>query len=289
MRSETSATAAIRWVSTDWLLEHHQDKELIIVDAQPDVHDYIKAHVPGAFYLPEKLFRSYWQSLPAEWIPPQAAEAILRRLGVEPDKPVVVYTGVGLVKGWGDGLEQTMVGYSLVRFGLSNVLILDGGLNKWLKDGKPTSQLFPSAVESRFKATVRSDLFVTYDEFKQIKDNADVLVLDARPPNVYAGEGPWIRNGHIPGSVNLPWKSLMDAENPALLKPRAEIERLVAERGATRDKTIVCSCGTGREATNEFLLFKYFLGYPRVRIFEGAFTQWSSHPDNPVVTGPSPR
>jgi thiosulfate/3-mercaptopyruvate sulfurtransferase len=52
---------------------------------------------------------------------------------------------------------------------------------------------------------------------------------------------------------------------------------------------VVCSCGTGREATNEFLIFRYLLGYPRVRLYEGSFTDWISRPGNPTVTGPDPR
>jgi thiosulfate/3-mercaptopyruvate sulfurtransferase len=81
----------------------------------------------------------------------------------------------------------------------------------------------------------------------------------------------------------------MDEKNKRLLKPDEEIEAILDAKGVTRDRVIICSCGTGREATNEFLLFKWYLGYPKVRIYEGSFTEWSSYPDNPTVTGGSPR
>jgi thiosulfate/3-mercaptopyruvate sulfurtransferase len=55
------------------------------------------------------------------------------------------------------------------------------------------------------------------------------------------------------------------------------------------EKTVICSCGTGREATNEFILFKWYLGFPKVKIYEGSFTEWSSYPQNPTVIGPNPR
>ena len=68
-----------------------------------------------------------------------------------------------------------------------------------------------------------------------------------------------------------------------------EIRGVLDEKGISEDDSIICSCGTGREATNEFLLFKWYLGFPDVRIYEGSFTEWSSYPNNPTVTGPLPR
>ncbi|MFP4546110.1 MAG: sulfurtransferase, partial [Methanomassiliicoccales archaeon] len=82
---------------------------------------------------------------------------------------------------------------------------------------------------------------------------------------------------------------LMDPENTRRLRPDDEIRSMVEQKGATKDRTVICSCGTGREATNEFILFKWYLGYPDVRIYEGSFTEWTSHPDNPTVTGKEPR
>jgi len=279
----------VQWVTTAWLEANLGDKGLMILDVQPDIHDYIKVHVPGAVYVSEKTMRVPLNGTPGQWIPEDAAQALFRRLGVRSDVPVVVYTGKGLVKGWGDGLEQTMMAYSLVRFGHDKVYILDGGLDKWLEEGRPTSQVFPRVEDSDFEASVRQDMFVDYEEFKRLKDRDDAVLVDARPPNVYHGEGPWIRNGHIPGAVNLPWKGQMQEGNPTLLKPEEEIRRIVQSKGATPDKLIVCSCGTGREGTNEYTLFRHLLGYPRVRLYEGSFTEWTSYPDNPVVQGPDPR
>lgn len=81
----------------------------------------------------------------------------------------------------------------------------------------------------------------------------------------------------------------MDDGNKALLKPEDEILKKLSERNVTPDKTIICSCGTGREATNEFLLLKCYLGYEKVKLHEGAFTEWASYPENPTVTGKNPR
>lgn len=279
----------VKWVSTEWLMEHLENKNLMILDTQPDIHDYVQEHIPGAVYMSEKLLRVSLKGMPGKYVPPEAIQPVFRRLGLNPDKPVVVYTGTGSVKGWGDGLEQTMVSYSLARFGHKNVYILDGGLDKWKEEQRVLTKVFPSVEDSNFKVKVRSEFFVEYEEFKKIKDREDVLLLDARPSSVYEGQGPWIKPGHIPGAVNLPWAGLMDDKNKRLLKTDNEIQSILDAHNVTPNKTIICSCGTGREATNEFLLFKFYLNYPKVKIYEGSFTEWTTYPENQTVVGKNPR
>lgn len=236
----------VRWVTPEWLMENLE--KVAIIDCQPNIHDYILEHIPGAVYLNEGLFREPRGIAPAMYIPWDAAESIFRQAGVE-NKPTVVYTGTGGFKGWGDGLEQTMVAYSLARFGHEEVLVLNGGLAEWKNAGGEVTKVFPEVRESEFSVKVQGDFYIEYPDFRRIKDDDDVLVLDARPPEVYEGQGPWIKPGHIPGAVNLPWASLMDDENKTLLKPEDEIRELLDSVGATPDKKIICSCGTGREAT----------------------------------------
>lgn len=279
----------VKWVNTDWLADHLDDENLMRLDVQPNVHDYIKEHIPGAVYMNEGLLRIPLRGLPAQYVSADVMELLFRRVGLRPEIPVVVYTGVGPFSGWGNGLEQTMMAYTLVRFGHDNVHVLDGGIDKWKAEERPLTQTFPEVEESDFNAVDRSEYRVEYDEFRALKDRGDVIVLDARPGNVYEGQGPWIKAGHIPGAVNVPWKSFMDPDNPRLLKSDEEIQAIIEEHEITPDKTVICSCGTGREATNEFILFKWYLDYPKVRIYEGSFTEWSSYPDNPTVLGKKPR
>jgi len=279
----------VKWVDTQWLMDHATDEDLMILDAQPNVHDYIKAHIPGAIYMNEGLLRIPKKGLPAQYVPETVIEPLFRRVGLEADRPVVVYTGKGLFSGWGNGLEQTMMAYTLARFGHKNVYVLDGGFEQWMQDEGPTSQVFPEVTESNFGVEVQREYFVAYDAFRTLKDRENVILLDARPANVYEGQGPWIKPGHIPGAINVPWKVFMTDENPRKLRPDDEIQAILDEHEITPDKTVICSCGTGREATNEFLLFKWYLGFPKVKIYEGSFTEWSSYPQNPTVTGTNPR
>lgn len=283
-----SGDRKVKWVSTDWLKDHIDDR-MTILDVQPNIHDYVAEHIPGAVFLDEGFLRAAKRGICGQFMCLKAVEPYFQRVGVQNDAPVLVYTGKGAVKGWGDGLEQTMMAYGLTRYGHGNVYILDGGLDKWKAEGKPLSQDFPKVETSKFRGEVQKDYFIPYEEFKATKDRDDVVLLDARPPAVYEGKGAWRKGGHIPGAVNLPWASLMTKENTRQLKPDAELRELVERAGATEDKMIICSCGTGREATNEFNLFKWYFGYPRVRLHEGAFTEWTAYPENPTVMGKNPR
>jgi thiosulfate/3-mercaptopyruvate sulfurtransferase len=284
-----SGNGKVRLVSTGWLEEHRGDGGLVIIDCQPNVHDYIQEHIPGAVYLSEGVLRSPARGFPSSYAPLLSLQENFRRLGLKKDTPTVVYTGKGVFKGWGDGLEQTMMAYSLAKFGHDSVFVLDGGLDKWKSEERALSQEFPAIEPSDFTVEVRGEYPIGYEAFKATKDSDDVILLDARPSAVYEGQGPWRKPGHIPGAVSLPWASLMHPENPRLLKSEDEIQSILDSRGITPAKTIICSCGTGREATNEFILFKFYLGYPSVRIYEGSFTEWTSHPENPTVTGKEPR
>jgi thiosulfate/3-mercaptopyruvate sulfurtransferase len=282
-------TGTVRWISTDWLYENIEKREMKILDVQPNVHDYIEEHIPGAEYLTEGLLRTSTGGVPARYVPLESIQPILRHVGAKPNVPIVVYTGTGAAKGWGDGLEQTMMAYSLARFGHDSIYVLDGGFDKWKDEGKPLTKEFPKTDVSDFTVSLQTDFYIEYETFKSIKDREDVIVLDARPPAAYEGQAFWIKPGHIPGAINLPWASLMDDKNKRLLKPDDEIAAIIKTHGVTPEKTVICTCGTGREATNEFILFKWYLNYPKVKIYEGSFTEWTSYPENPTVTGKSPR
>jgi len=278
----------IKWISTEWLEENLNDKNLMILDTQPDIHDYIMEHIGGAIYLNSNLFRVPFKGRPGVYVDESKVQYLFRRVGLEKDIPVVVYTGVGSIKGWGDGLEQTMIAYTLARFGHYNIYLLDGGIDKWKNENRPVTKEFPKVDESEFSVKVRSDFFLDMEEVKEIKEQDNVILLDARPQGVYEGQGPWIKPGHIPGAVNLPWRILMDDKNSKLLKSEEEIKSILNEHNVSPEKTIICSCGTGREATNEFILLKWYFNYPNVKIYEGSFTEWSSYPENPTVTGKNP-
>jgi thiosulfate/3-mercaptopyruvate sulfurtransferase len=287
-----SGDGKVKWISTEWLSGHIDDIDLTILDVQPNIHDYIMGHIPNAIYLNEGFLRSAWKGLPAMYVPGESIKPILDRTGLEPNKPTVIYSGAGryskCTAGLGDGLEQPMMAYSLARFGHKKIYILDGGIEKWKDEGRELTKVYPECKESNFNVDVQKDYFVTYDEFSAMKDREDVIVFDARPADVYEQGGLWPKLGHIPGAFSLPWRSLMTKDNARLLKSDEELKEILGKFDMTQDKTLLIYCGTGREATNEFCLLKWYLGHDKIKIFEGSFTEWSSHPENPTVTGSKP-
>lgn len=277
--------AIVQKVTTEWVEKRLKDTELTIIDGQPNVHDYLSEHLPTAVYLNENVFRIPKQGMPAVYISPKMAELFFQRIGLKKDKPVLVYSGKGSFKGWGDGLQQPMLAYTLARFGHDKIVVMDGGIDKWKEETKPLTQVFPKIETSDFDVDLQKDFTVSMDEVKELKDDNDVILVDARPADFYKGTtGPWIRNGHIPGAINLPWKLFFNDANPYLLKSEDQIHSILKEYDISKNNKIICSCGTGREATAEFILLKWYLGFPDVKIYEGSFTEWSSYPSNPIAS-----
>jgi thiosulfate/3-mercaptopyruvate sulfurtransferase len=123
----------------------HLGDEMTILDVQPDCHDYFQAHIPGAVALEEKTLRAPLRGLPAQILRPSMVAALFGRVGITKDKPMVVYTAKGGWKGWGDGLEQCMMAYVLLRMGHGEVYLLNGGMDKWRALGYPVEGLDPAS------------------------------------------------------------------------------------------------------------------------------------------------
>ena len=290
--SRSPDNCVVTWVSSEWLEDHLDGTPLVIVDCRQQTHAYFQDHIPGAIHLHEELLRMHIGKSPVQWISPVAAEVLFSTLGFEQDYTIVVYSDSKpqspSLPVTSDGLEQSLVAYSLARFGCRKVMILDGGFSKWKGENRPLSQDPGISRPSSFTVDMQIDFLAGYDACNSLKDEPDTILLDARQASWYEGQGPWMKPGHIPGAVNLPATRFMDDKNSTLLKAEEEIRNILFACGATPEKTVICSCGTGRSATAVFLILKFYLGYPDVLMYEGGFTEWSSYPDNPVVTGKTP-
>jgi thiosulfate/3-mercaptopyruvate sulfurtransferase len=284
---EVRADDRVCWITPEWLEDHLRERDMVILDTRQNSHAYFAGHIPGALWLHEAHLRCHTGNTPVRWIAPDAAEFLFSSLGIEPDRPVVVYSE-GAPSG-GDGQEQYLVAYTLARFGCRRVMVLDGGLNRWRDENRPVAREFGVARMSGFRAEILPGFFISREECTRMKDHPDTVLLDTRPPAWYEGQGPWMRPGHIPGAVNLPATLLLDPNNPARIRPEAELREILASREITPEKTIICSCGTGRTATAVFLVLRFFLGYPEVVLYEGGFTEWSAVPENQIVIGTLPK
>jgi thiosulfate/3-mercaptopyruvate sulfurtransferase len=183
-----------------------------------------------------------------------------------------------------------MVAYLLERSGHGSVSVLDGGYKGYQAAGLSVTKVFPRYEAGNFEIRDNTAVRVNLDFVRQHLNDPTITFIDPRPPALFAGEEDvFLRNGHIPGAKNIPWPSFTVGEaNLHQLKPLGEIRTLLNSRGIEPEDDIIVSCSTGREATLQYVVLKHLLGYPKVRIYEGSWTEYSSQPDLPVATGRDP-
>lgn len=249
--------------------------------------DYISAHVPNAAHISEQAFRGPNGKLPYQIWPAKDLANLLSKAGISNNDKVLVYSdGVNI-------LGASLVAYILEKSGVPTIGILDGGFSAYKTQGQPTTKVFTPYKPGTFQPKSVPGLAISLQELLPLVGKPNVVIVDPRPKALFEGtEQTFIRNGHIPGAINITWQSVTEANNPeeALKNPHKlksieALRQLFVSRGVTPDKTVIISCSTGREASLQYVVLKHLLGYPNVRIYEGSWTEYSAT-DNPVQTGP---
>ncbi len=279
--------AKIEFVSPSWVTSHAQDANLRILDVRNAPLEYIAGHLPGAVNIADTAFRGPNGVLPVQYWDNAQLGSLFAKAGVASNNKVLVYSSGN------DVLGATMVAYLLERLGVKEIAVLDGGYAGYQAAGQPTTKVFPRYTAGNFTVKDDPSVRVSVDQVKQLIGKPGVVFIDPRPPELFQGDRDiWVRNGHIPGARNIPWPTFTEAnnsqenlKNPHKLKSLDAIRQLLAERGITPNDDIIVTCSTGREATLQYVVLKHLLGYPKVRIYEGSWTEYSTT-DLPVATGP---
>jgi thiosulfate/3-mercaptopyruvate sulfurtransferase len=275
-------------VSTEWLVAHLGDADLRVVDGSfkmPGVtplaiDDYRARHIPGAVYFDIDRIADHRSTLP-HMLPGEAAfAASMSELGIGDSDMVVVYDAAGLV-------SAARAWWMLRAFGHKRVAILDGGLPKWLSEGRPVTTDIPTPTPRPYNARFNPALVRTKAALLANLTSKREQVLDARTKERYEGAAPepWPgrRPGRIPGSLNLPHGNLTDPRSKTFL-PAAELQKQFDAAGATRDKPVVTSCGSGVTAC--VLAFGLYLtGRDDIAVYDGSWAEWGLSGDTPVATG----
>jgi thiosulfate/3-mercaptopyruvate sulfurtransferase len=272
-------------VSTDWLGDHLDEPDLVVVDASWHMpatgrsgrEEYLQAHIPGAHFLDIDELSD--RANPAPHMLPGAAAfgAAMERLGVGRDDRIIVYDNSPLrsaARGW----------FTLRHFGADRVAILDGGLQKWLAEGRPTQSGEPLHRDARFDTAERQEMVTK----EQILAGTDAPLLDARGKARFEGGEPEPRlglaSGHIPGARNLPFAALYGEDGR--FKPAAELRRLFAEAGIDPSRPFIATCGSGVTASS-LLFAAHLLGNNSAGLYDGSWSEWGADPATPKAVGPA--
>ena len=278
--------ASIQFVSPEWVTAHTKDPNLRVLDVRTAPLEYIAGHLPGAVNIADSAFRGPNGVLPVQYWDTNKLGSLFSKSGVLNNSKVLVYSAGN------DVLGATMVAYLLERSGIKDIYVLDGGFAGYKAAGQPATKVFPQYKAGKFSVKDNPAIRVSLEQVEKLIGKPGVVFIDPRPPELFRGEKDvWVRNGHIPGAKNIPWPTFTEANNPQeslknphKLKSLDEIRKLLAERGVKPTDDIIVTCSTGREATLQYVVLKHLLGYPKVRVYEGSWTEYSTT-NLPVAVG----
>ncbi len=276
-------------VGTEWMAENLDVPGVRVIDATyflPAAErgaeaEFAARHIPGAVFFDIDDIADSSTDLPHMLPSADKFSAKVGALGIGNGDHVVAYDANG------GALAAVRAWWMFRVFGHDNVAVLNGGLPKWLADGRPMESETTAPAEAVFTAIMDPSLVRSAEQLLANIETGAEQVADARSPERFEGTAPEprpsARAGHIPGSVSLPYTGLMDQDRDFVIRPAGEIAAAIAEAGLDRDRPVVASCGSG--VTAAVIAFSMFLlGYENVAVYDGSWAEWGDHPDTPVET-----
>jgi thiosulfate/3-mercaptopyruvate sulfurtransferase len=262
-----------------------RDSSVSVIDVRDDFTRYLESHIPRAVYLHAEELRAAERGVPNKLLGLVSYTALFSRIGLRPDRPVVIYSA-----GETRDIDATYLAWILEGLGQPSVYVLDGGFGKWSLENRTVTRRYPVIEPTSFTAPAFAPDRATLDEVKASLTARDVVIVDARNPDQYAGRaGAQLRRGHIPGAVSHFWQGdLTKVDFATVWKSRDDLRASYAGQGITPDKTVIAYCNGGLESSHVYFALHDLLGYPRVRVYDGSFTEWSERVELPVKTGDDP-
>jgi thiosulfate/3-mercaptopyruvate sulfurtransferase len=281
----TGSSAAF-FVSTAQLTEQLGAPDLAIIDASFSMPaenrdakaEYLAGHIPGAVFFDIDAIADHTTPLPHMLPAPDDFAAAVGQLGLSESMRIVVYDASGLV-------GAARVWWTLRLFGAEHAAILEGGLQQWLKEGRPLQsgcrEPEPRVFTPRFN---RSGVAAAHDVLNASEANS-AQIVDARSAARFTGEAPeprpGLRSGHIPGSRSVPWNKV--AEN-SRIRSASEVKSAFAEAGVDLERPVITTCGSGVTAAI-LLLALETIGKNDVALYDGSWSEWGGRSDLPAAVG----
>jgi thiosulfate/3-mercaptopyruvate sulfurtransferase len=271
-------------VSTDWLAEHLGAPDIRIADASwylPQAGrdaraEYRASHIPGAVFFDIDDLSDERSDLPHMLAPAPKFASRMRKLGLGDGNMIVVYDGAGIY-------SSPRAWWMLRAMGHEDVVILDGGLPKWKREGRPAEDLIPQPYPRHF--TPRPNNTLTRD-FAQMQANfksQGEQVVDARGAARFAGREPeprpGVRPGHIKGSHNVPYTEFTNEDGT--FKSPGALKQVFAAHGVDPAKPSITTCGSGITAAIA-LLGLTLVNAKKAALYDGSWAEWGARLEVPV-------
>ena len=268
-------------VSTQEAADRLDDAGCCFVEVDVDTTAYDSGHLPGAVGWN---WQTDTQDQVVRDIPSKADfEALMSRSGIRNEATVILY-------GDNNNWFATYAFWLLKMYGHQKVCLIDGGRQKWLDEGRPMTTDMPQITTTTYTAhQPNTSLRATRDDVRAHLDNAAGALVDVRSPDEFSGkllapanlpqEGSQ-RGGHIPGAVNIVWAWAVDDDGT--FKSYDQLNELYGGNDITADKDIIAYCRIGERSSHTWFVLTYLLGYPKVRNYDGSWTEWGSSIGVPI-------
>ncbi len=270
-------------VDTQWVQDHLEDEGIRIVEVDENPALYAEAHIPGAIGFDWKT--DLQDQVKRDFLGAEAFGELLGSRGISNDHTIVLY---GDRNNWFAAYTYWYLKY----YGHHDVKLVNGPREKWIAEGRPTTEEVPSYPSATFTAKPGDDTIrAKRDEVLSALDSGTRLV-DVRSPQEFSGELIAMpgyeqegaqRAGHIPGAASVPWAQAVQEDGT--FKTREQLEELYGAKGVTNGDDVIAYCRIGERSAHTWFVLHELLGKDRVKNYDGSWTEWGNLVDVPIEKG----
>ena len=270
-------------VETEWVADHLDDENVRLVEVDVDTAAYEQGHIPGA--VGWNWTSQLNDTLTRDILDKQQTEQLLGESGIGRDTTVVLY-------GDNNNWFATYAFWQLRIYGHQDLKIMNGGRQKWIAEGRPTTTDVPAHAATTYEASdPDTSIRATRDYVLNVASTANNTgLVDVRAPAEFSGEllapanlpqeGSQ-RGGHIPGAANIPWATAVN-EADGTFKSVEDLSEIYGSKGIGGDGETITYCRIGERSSHTWFVLTQILGLAKVRNYDGSWTEYGSIVGAPI-------